>query len=215
MQPTSKPPPLVNPGERAVLAGRTGSGKSTLGCWLLQQSPGHWIILNPKWTMAYKNLPDSITIEGLDLKKIAKAMETHRFTIVNPHSHQTDWELLDALLQWVHENYTSIGICVDESYAIHNGGRAGPGLIGILTRGRELKQSFIGMTQRPAFLSKFLFSEADYIVGMALSMVDDRKRMYEFTGRRIFEEKIAPREWLWYDVAADELRKFNPVPLTK
>jgi hypothetical protein len=64
-------------------------------------------------------------------------------------------------------------------------------------------------------LSKFLFSEADYIVGMALNLEADRKRMFEFTGKRQFLEKLPERDWLWYDVGQDGLRAFNPVPIDK
>ena len=205
--------PFINPGERAIVAGRTGSGKSTLGKWLLLRSPGHWVIINPKWTKAFDKLPDSEIIKGINLKKIDKSINENRFTIINPNANESDPETLDLLIKYFHEAYTDIGICVDESYAIHTNGRAGPGLIGLLTRGRELKQSFLGLTQRPAFLSKFLFSEAEYIVGMALSMEDDRKRMFEFTGKQIFKDKLPAHEFLWYDVGNDNLRHFNPVPV--
>lgn len=208
------PPPRINPGKRAVVAGRTGAGKSSLANWLLQNSPGHWVILNPKWTKAFAALPGSATIEGLDMKKIAKSIEENRFTIVNPNPNQQSPDLLDLFIQWLHESFTDVGLCLDESYAVHTNGKAGAGLIGWLTRGRELKQSFIGLTQRPAWLSKFLFSESDYIVSMSLTMEEDRKRMFEFTGRMEYLKKLPPYEWLWYDVAQDSLRAFDPVPLT-
>jgi len=207
-------PVRINPGKRAVIAARTGAGKSTLANWLLQQSPGHWVILNPKWTKAFDNLPGAKVIEGLDLKKISKSLEENRYTVVNPHPNQQKPELLDLFVQWLHENYTDVGLCLDESYAVHTNGKAGPGLIGWLTRGRELKQSFIGLTQRPAWLSKFLFSESDFICSMSLTMEEDRKRMFEFTGRAAYLNKLPPHEWLWYDVAQDNLRAFDPVPLT-
>lgn len=198
-----------------MVAGRTGSGKSTVACWLLNRSPGHWIILNPKWTAAFNKLPDSKIIESIDLKKIDRSLSENRFTIINPKSTQSDPDTLDALIMWLHESYTDVGLCVDELYAIHRNGTAGQGLIGWLTRGRELKQSFLGLTQRPAWLSKFLFSESDYIGGMSLALENDRKRMFEIAGNPLFLEKLQPREWLWYDVEGDSLRKFGPVPLLK
>lgn len=205
---------VINPGKRAVVAGRTGAGKSSLANFLLQGSPGHWVVLNPKWTKAYDKLPGANVVEGLDLKKIAKSLEENRFTIVNPKPNQMSPELLDLWIQWLHENYTDLGLCLDESYSVHTNGKAGSGLIGWLTRGRELKQSFLALTQRPAWLSKFLFSESDYICSMSLTMEEDRKRMFEFTGRHKFLEKLPPYEWLWYDVGADSLKYFEPVPLT-
>ncbi|HKY44768.1 MAG TPA: hypothetical protein VJM50_16875 [Pyrinomonadaceae bacterium] len=207
--------PVINPGKRAIAAGRTGSGKSTLAKWLLQVSPGHWIILNPKNTRAYDSLPDSNIVEGIDIPKIRESIDEFRFTVVTPKPNQLAPETLDLFINWIISDYTNIGVCIDELYAVHKNGVAGEGLIGLLTRGRELKQSFFGLTQRPAWLSKFLFSEADYIIGMSLNLEADRKRMFEFTGKKKFLEKLPERQWLWYDVGKDHLREFNPVPIAK
>lgn len=188
------------------------------------RSAGHWVIINPKWTKAFdkfepdpvpKGQPVNNKIEGIDTKEIATSIEANRFTIINPRASESDPETLDLLIQWLHESFIDLGIYVDELYSVHTGGRAGPGLIGVLTRGRELNQTFLGATQRPAFLSKFLFSEADYICGMSLNVEEDRKRMYDFTGRREFMTKLKARDWLWYDVGADELQAWGPIPLTK
>ena len=70
--------PVISPGKRAIAAGRTGSGKSTLAKWLLQVSPGHWIILNPKNTRAYDSLPDSNIVEGIDIPKIRESIDEFR-----------------------------------------------------------------------------------------------------------------------------------------
>lgn len=209
----SKVLPLINPGDRATVAGRTGSGKSTMARWLLNRSPGHWIILNPKHTKAYAALPDSVTLNGINIKKLKKSLAENRFTILNPTSAQANAENMDGLVQYLHEEYENIGLGVDELYTLHKNGQPGDGLVGWLTRGRELKQSFMGLTQRPAWISKFLFSESDYVGGMSLVLADDRKRMREITGHDEFLEQLPPREWLWYDVANNHLRKFGAVPM--
>lgn len=208
--------PSIVRGKRALVAGRTGSGKSTLGNWLLNRSTGHYVILNPKWTASYNALPDLVTVKfrGLhDCGKIADAMMKYRYVNVEPQSTAADPQTLDAIVLWIHDNFRDIGLCVDELYSLHNNGRAGEGLIGWLTRGRELHQSFIGMTQRPAWISQFLFSESDYIGGMALNLEKDRKRMVEMTGHAEFEKHLQPHHWLWYDVQRNSLRRFGPVPL--
>lgn len=205
--------PQIKPGMRASIAGRSGSGKSTLAKWLLERSPGYWLILNPKHTSAYSELTDSTTINGFDFKKIEKSLTEFRFTIVNPTSVQASPENMDDFIAYLHSQYTSLGLCVDELYTLHKNGQAGQGLIGWLTRGRELRQSFLGLTQRPAWVSKFLFSESNFIGEMSLNLVEDRKRMYEITGRSAMLEKLPAREWLWYDNEADTLRKFGAVPV--
>lgn len=207
--------PIIPPGKRGVVAGRTGSGKSTLGCWLLNRSVQHWVILNPKWTKAYSALPDANILNGFNKSKMDKSIEKHRFTIINFSGDQSNPEFIDAVIDYLHQSYENIGLCADELYSLHKAGQCGQGLIGWLTRGRELKQTFLGMTQRPAWVSKFIFSEADFICSMDLSLADDRKRMYEFTGDENFNDRLDPHKWLWYDVGKDKISKFGPVPLIK
>lgn len=213
--------PHIPPGKRAVVVGRTGSGKSSLAGFLLRQSPQQWIILNPKGTKAYDNLPDIITVHGLDWRKLERAMfekgrdKKARWKFINliPSTVEANFETMDNFLLALHESYTGIGFAADELYTLNQNGRAGPGLTGWLTRGRELKQSFMGLTQRPAWVSKFIFSEADYIGEMSLVIAEDQKRMYEVTGKELMRQNVPQYEWLWYDVGNDRLRHFNPLPI--
>lgn len=205
--------PSIKAGERAILAGRSGSGKSTLACWLLQKSPGHWFILNPKWTKAYDKLPDAVIVKGFDLAKLEREIGRHRYVVINPSQAQATPDVMDSFVQWVHDTFKGVGLCVDELYTLHRNGQAGDGLLSYLTRGRELNQSFFGQTQRPAWVSQFLFSESTYIGEMSLNLVKDRKRMEEFIGHPAALEKLPPHWWLWYDTNRDILRKFTPIPV--
>lgn len=204
--------PRINPGKRALVAGRTGSGKSTFGKWLLERSPQYWVILNPKHTKAYNDMDESVTIHSLDLRDIERGLTKNRYVIVNPPSRDSTPDIMDDFILGLHESFSNVGLCCDELYSLHKNGVAGQGLIGWLTRGRELKQSFLGLTQRPAWLSQFLFSESDYICGMSLALEKDRKRMAEMTGRSEFMAKIPPRHWLWYVAETEGLNFYGPVP---
>lgn len=115
---------------------------------------------------------------------------------------------------YLHESFENVGFCIDELYTLHTGGRAGEGLTGVLTRGREMKQSFLGLTQRPAWVSRFCFSESDYVIGMDLALKEDRKRMVDITGNIHFSERLEARKWLFYDVGKDDIKKYSAVPLT-
>lgn len=213
MSEKTKTLPRIEAGKRAVLAGRTGSGKTTVANWLIKRSDYHWLIINPKWTAGYKNLPDSNIIRGINIKKIEKSLAEYQYTIINPDGAENTPETLDALIDYFHSSYEGIGFLIDELYSLHKNGRAGAGMVGLLTRGRELKQSFLGLTQRPSWLSAFVFSESDYIGAMSLTMKKDRQKMYENTGNEYFLSiDLEPREWLWYDVAGDELVLYGAVP---
>lgn len=206
--------PTLDPGTRAVVAGRTGSGKTTLARFLMEKrNRQHWVILNPKHTAGYSTLPDAKVMDGWDAKKFDRAISEHRFVILNFRTAELNHDFMDAVLLYIHETYNNIGICCDELYYLHKFGEAGDGLIGILTRGRERLQTFLGLVQRPKRISLFSFSEADYIVGMALNLEGDRKRMVEATGDATFIQSLPKRHWRWYTVDADFSQLWGPVPL--
>ncbi len=208
--------PSIDPGRRATIAGKTGTGKSTLAVWLLERSPQSWIILNPKHTAAYRKLPDSIIFRRFDAGKIRSALRRYKYVSLNFSNDEADPEFLDAVIDWLHNDIKNVGLCADELYTLHSAsGRAGDGLIGWLTRGRELKQSFLGLTQRPAWISRFLFSEADFVGSMKLTREDDRKRMVQETGRREFANRLQGHQWLWYNDAADDITLYGPVPVSQ
>lgn len=205
--------PSIKPGERAIIAGRTGSGKTVLGNWLIKRSPQKWVIFNPKHTAGYNDLPHVEILDGFNAKKIDAAIPKSRYILLNFKPAESDPRFMDACVAWLHDQYDNIGLCADELYTLHDSGRPLPGLTGWLTRGRERKQSFAGLTQRPVWISRFCFSEADYIGGMSLQLASDRKAMMQNTGRAEYLKKLDPHYWLWYRVSADGLDLYGPVPL--
>lgn len=205
--------PSIDPGKRAIVAGRTGSGKTVLANWLIKRSPQRWIIFNPKHTAGYDALPDVEVLDGFNAKKLERAIFNARFVLLNFKAEESEPRFMDACVGWIHNQYDNLGLCADELYTLHDSGRPLPGLTGWLTRGRERRQSFVGLTQRPVWISRFCFSESDYIGGMALQLASDRKAMMQNAGRAEFLKKLDPHQWLWYTVATDSLGLYGPVPL--
>ncbi len=207
-------PPRPDNGERFIVAGRTGSGKSTLACWLLERAPQNWIILNPKHTAAYRNLPGVVVLNKFDARTVRKELLRNKYVSLHLSGYQADADYMDSIITWLHTSFRNIGCCADELYTLHSGsGKAGAGLTGWLTRGRELKQSFIGLTQRPVWVSRFCFSEADCIIGMDLALEADRNTLFKHTGQDPFLDRVLDHRWLCYDVAGDRLVKYGPVPV--
>jgi hypothetical protein len=208
--------PRLDPGSRTLIAGRTGSGKTTLGGWLLSRSPQHWLILNPKHSRGYADMTlpaDYYVIKSFHAPTILKALRDYQIVDFRPDNAEATHEFLDSVIGWLYQSVRNVGLCADELYTLHSAnGRAGAGLTGWLTRGRERKQSFLGLTQRPAWLSRFVFSEADHIAAMNLRLLDDRRRLVDVTGRAAFNYPLTDRQWLWYIVATDTLRRYGPVP---
>lgn len=207
--------PHIPAGKRAVVVGRTGTGKTQLAVWLCQRSPGVWIILNPKCVDYFDSLGPAV--RGFDLAAIGKHLtkepdERPKFIVVYPPEGADPAEF-DAFILDLHRSWENVGLYVDELYSVQLGVRPGRGLTAWLTQGRGLSQSFCGLAQRPAWISNFVFSEADYFASLALSLDADRKKIIDNSGRTEFGENIERDfAWRWYDVAKNRLRSFGPVP---
>jgi hypothetical protein len=207
--------PRILQGKRGVVVGRTGSGKTQWARWELIRSPGSWLILDMKNDDGFNDcliLTELPSIEKIikTFKKLKEDKQTPwivlRPKIVN------DPGLIDNWIWYIHEGMTNVNLYVDELYYIHENGRAGSGLTGWLTRGRSRKQSFLGGTQRPRWVSNFVFSESDYFSIFDLNLLQDRKRIHEFIGRDEVLTNPGQYKWRWFDISKNKLLTFGPVP---
>lgn len=173
----------LKPGTRTTLCGRTGSGKSTVAVALLRASAQKWILIDPKADDKIASLKPAF-VRDLDLSKIQRAWANgHQFVALQPPP-GTESEEIDAFILFAFNSLSNFGLYVDELYYINSSGRCGAGLQAVLTRGRSDKITFLGATQRPAFVCGFCFSEADTILQMRLIMADDRKKIYTYCGNK-------------------------------
>lgn len=187
----------IKSGQRITVTGKTGSGKSTLMAHLIEDRPTEkCIILDCKGEPVFEQLTGSDVIHGL---RLSDSKETDVF-IVRPVSRElSDPDTLDNFLAEIYRKCRNVTVVIDEAYMIHSsGGRAGPGLIGLVTRGRSKKLgAWIG-TQRPAWASRFCFSESEHFFVMMLSHPADRKLMSEYTGCPDVAKEILPPYESWH-----------------
>lgn len=211
-----EPPLIPKAGERALVVGQTGSGKTAFVTWLLRrvrQSP--IIIYDTKEEPKFFSLP-YVSITG-DLKGVREHInsgESDYIVFRPPLSITADPEELDKLLLWHYHNFRGIGAYIDEAYSFHNSGRAGQGLVGLLTRGRSRGITTIMASQRPAWLSMFAISEAQKLYIFDLSLDDDKKKIAG-AGIRNFEKYSRPPKhgFYFFQQGTEKPMLYGPVKL--
>lgn len=201
---------FLSPGSRTLIAGKTGSGKSTGAVYMLRNSRQKWLIVDPKGDDKIATLKPAY-ITSLDPKEVERAWKAgYQYVALSPPPLATPQEV-DLFLLECFQTFKNFGIYVDELYFIHTNGRAGAGLVAILTRGRSDKITFCGATQRPAWISIFCLSEADYICQYRLQLEKDRDKIFNVTNKMEMLEN-PPKEYSWYYYTAknERLQLFVP-----
>jgi hypothetical protein len=195
---------LPNNSERVTVVGRTGSGKTVFGMWLLSRSQ---FDKQPHIVVDYKldeniNAIDRIKEIGLNEKIPTKA----GLYIIHPRG-SIDEDAVDKWLWniWATEN---IGLYVDEGYSIPDKG----GLEAIYTQGRSKHIPIITLSQRPAWISRYVFSEADYYSVFHLNDERDKQTIGRFTPWGTRAKPLPEYHSRWFDVKSQSSFYLQPVP---
>lgn len=196
---------LPGPTHRAWVGGRTGSGKTQYGDWLLSHAnfdEQPWVIIDYK----YDDLLNSV--DRVKEIGISEKLPKHPGLYIT-HPLPSEEEEVEAWLWkvWARER---IGLFVDEGYRMPASRRGA--FNAILTQGRSKKIPAIVLSQRPSFLPKFVFTEADFFTVFHLSNPDDRKTVEGFTDPDMYSVRLADYHSRWYDVAKDKFLIVKPVP---
>ena len=192
--------------KRTTIVGRTGSGKTWFGVWLLSMQnflSMPWVILDFK----RDNLLNSLGAQEITLQEIPIDAGLY-IARVMPH----DVEAVDNFLNEVWK-VGRIGLFIDEamSPAIVKSSAYGV----VMTQGRALRIPVINCTQRPAWLNNVTLSESDYFAAFALNRKDDRKRISEFAGDEDYGDifkNLNQYHCRWVDVSSNTISTIKPVP---
>lgn len=190
--------------QRIAIIGRTGSGKTQAAAWHLSRvnfDKMPWIIFDWK----KDKLLNSIRAKEIDVKSGVPSKPGLYIT----HPLPNDDEAVEKLLWriWEHER---IGVYVDEGYMM---GDSNPAFRALLTQGRSKEIPMIVLSQRPVWMDRFVFSEADFYQVFSLNDAQDRQRVRQFIHKGVDMEADLPRFHSWYhDVAQNEYCLLQPVP---
>jgi hypothetical protein len=211
------------PHERILMCGSTGSGKSTLGCLLLEQyhalHPHHQLyIFDFKrifFPHRYKE-ESRIFPEGIDetvfrdrrgihvQAKLLKGSMGFRFPderIFLIQEYEKAIECMDWLYQHPSARVSRI-LYIDEPLELMPNGRAVQPLLLLFQQGRQLSiGTWVGY-QRPRMIAQVMFSETELMYVGMLHHPDDQKRIVELTPRSlqpIVREPLDKHEWTMID----------------
>lgn len=190
--------------QRVTVIGKTGSGKTQAAAWLLARrsyTTKPWIIFDFKHEDLFEEIPN---IREIGLKP--KVPRHAGLYIVRPDP--SEKEEVEELLReiWRRER---IGIYIDEGYMIPKNSSA---LQAILTQGRSKQIPVIMLTQRPVDVSRFVFSEADYIQCFQLTDRRDMKTVEEFARLPLDTPLPGPYYSWWWDNTRNFKAILQPVP---
>lgn len=192
--------------QHTAVLGTNGTGKTRLAFWLFGKAQFDiqpFIVLDFKLEELFAR---SDRMRELDFKD-ALPKQPGAY-IIRPLPGQED-EIEKWLWKvWQHEN---IGLYVDEGYGIDPRSNA---LQAVLTQGRSKHLPTMYLSQRPAWISRFVVSEATFLSVFRLNDVDDRKRVQSFIPKEKADVSARLPEYhsLWYDVGKNDLKVISPVP---
>jgi hypothetical protein len=174
--------------DRAIFIGATGSGKTTLARYLIEDEwKPYSVVYDAKGESITKEWPSSPSRHVVyeDFAKIQTAKEPR--LIYHPSvEEEHDRKAQDEFFRWVyHRKYTRL--YVDEAYSLLGGSNPSHYLQACLSRGRERGISTMVATQRPSRIPLITLSEAEHYFVFRLHWPADRVRVEEITGINVMD----------------------------
>lgn len=190
--------------QRLAVIGRTGSGKTTFSAWMLSRAAFDrqpFVVFDFKRDALLNAIPNHRVIGYNEVPKHPGIY------LLQPRPDEKDQMEAYLWKVWARER---VGLYFDEMYSVPQPLRGGA-LQAVFTQGRSKKIPVIGCTQRPALVSRFLFTEADFFATFHLSTRPDRERVTDFDEGYVGLD-LPKFHCRWYDVSEDWGCTLAPVP---
>lgn len=188
--------------DRVFVAGKTGSGKSFLIKYILTGYPGKVIVYDEKNSFdldnyrIVRNLSEFyLALDEYDKIKFVPDIQS----IINDEDKLT---LLENIFYHIYIAKNCL-LVIDEAYSIFRSALDIPQWFkAILTRGRERNVGVICLTQRPAHIPVFVYSEAEHFFVFRLLTKNDISKLEAIFGDAIKEIRLLGQyEYLYTNVS--------------
>lgn len=190
--------------QRVAVIGSNGTGKTQFAFWLLSVADftsKPWIIFN------YKKDDLLCSVDRIKEIEIGEIPKHPGIYNIFPRP-RVDDAAVENLMEQIYQR-ENIGCYFDEGYMVPDKA-AFPA---ILTQGRSKRIPSIILTQRPSWISRFVFSEANHYALFHLSDADDRKTMRRFMPDNVDLTRPLPKYHSWYyTVGESDALALAPVP---
>lgn len=195
---------LPKPSQHLAIVGRNGTGKTVAALWHLSQRS---LDSRPYIAIDFKGDEHINAIEraryiGLG-DEIPRAPGVY---IVQPTPQDTKNGNVEAFLWRVYARENT-GLWIDEGYMLGDSAAFET----LLTQGRSKRIPIITLSQRPVWVSRFVFSESMFYQIFALTDKRDKKTVESFAPV-VMDSRLPEFHSWYYDVGADRLTGLKPVP---
>jgi len=187
---------VIQPNERTVAIGKTGSGKTFLAK-AYAQGFKNVLVLDTKGTFSWGNAPIIRTLDKL--QKVGEG----RF-IYRPIDSEMNDDFYDAFFEFAYKRRHTVVLVDELAQVMSNAGNILPNWQNIMQRGRELNVGIINCTQRPRSVPKMCMTEAEHTFCFRLKLEDDRKHVAEFMGREIVDKHLKDKEFFYMHESHDK-----------
>lgn len=202
-------------GQRGVVLGQTGSGKS----WFVRAIIGAYVGRRQVVILDSKHDPVWSRIKGARYVSTLAGVQHCKFpripiVVWRPHGLEAhNFDTYDNFYSWAYERGNTV-IVVDEVAQTVNGPTSyGPGFADLVCRGRVRGLVCYFGTQRPVLLPRIIFSESNKFYSFFITDRRDRQTIAAFSDARL-EGKVPDRHGFhFYDVSTRTYEYFSGLDL--
>jgi len=193
-----------------LFVGATGSGKTTLAKGLLWKRPSV-VVLDPKRTFT---LPDGWPHETYTtMARLSRHDDNNAAAIYRPDPDDLD-KGCEEFFQWVFDRGDTL-LYVDEAAEVSTPTKISKGYSRCLRLGRERGIGTWSATQRPVWIYRAIYTEAEHVFVFRLRDMDDRAAVARFTTKDILTKNPTGHGFYWYNDRNQRLRYYPSAKVSK